>query len=316
MIHEWRMRGMLRAFHEETLPGAARTRNAAHVECCPRCATELQRLRRTDTLLGTSRPPAATLSPAVSQAIQQRALIESGVLRRRTRGRRLAMGGLVAGALFAATATVSLGWKRPAVVGQRAGGAIIERVEQPFPERASAMASGAASALDAAPKDSGPIAVAPGKARITPPRRSARRGRARMPLRVAAFSRRTRYGFARRGAVVAAGADPARQPSVQLASRVEDGSASSTLAEAPEPATPAVRPDTAVGQLLVLVTTAPPEVPITVRQAAPETPGYARAASVRQDPTGTLVRSECTVSSEKDGWKLVLSALPQGEAPR
>ncbi len=73
----------------------------------------------------------------------------------------------------------------------------------------------------------------------------------------------------------------------------------------PENAAEAEEPES---RLLVVATAVPPLLNVGVRQAPPETPGYAQAAAFRPDINQQPVWAQCTLSSEQTSPEVVLIA--------
>lgn len=132
--HRARMARRIAAYHTGDLNPAACEAVSRHLAACPHCSEELRGLEETDRLLRGAAPRVASLPPDTSRALFARALDESGVLRRRTRG---------GWQLYA--------WATPAVLVLLGGGLAVRELCRPDPLPAKRLAVGTPAKRPAPP---------------------------------------------------------------------------------------------------------------------------------------------------------------------
>lgn len=268
IAHGCRQRGRLLAYHEGDLSRAHRMELEAHLRECGQCRTLLRKLEETDTLLLASRPSAAPLPPAVSQALLQEALTRSGA---RSRPRCWGMWS------FAASLGCLLAFSTAAI--HRA-------VPGPRPEPPTVTAS----AL--------PVSPLPRPTQAPDPTRQA-------AVHLAQFvdsERPVSAHVVRKRRVP--GRKRARFDLPRLASRVEP--AVRKPAAPPHKPEPAAEPQVPVSQLLLVVHEVP-RLDVEVRELPEEAPGEACATSAVQDVYGRVTQKEVKVSSSDLEPEVVLT---------
>jgi hypothetical protein len=303
VIHRWRMRRALLAFHEGELTGKKRFALELHRERCPACDAVLRRLVETDRLLAAARPETAALSPDSAQCVLERALAGAGTPRRSAWRPAVAAGGLALALAIALAAAIGPAWVSGPPL--RRPPAEMTIVPAP-PDTVGSLADPGAQRR----RQQRPAAVDGARQAARPEEATPAAERSRVRKRRHHKPRRRSAVICRRGAPVSA---------LRLGEKVPTGPAASSNGPSPESRwEPAEIVDCEqlaqsepqpAGQMLVMLTAGHVEDLVTARQAPEETPGYARAAALRPDASGELIWTQAIVSSAQPATVLALRTL-------
>jgi hypothetical protein len=328
-MHRFPDRRNLQSLADGEASGGEAERLRRHVTECSSCSEELTRLERLGALIQQSRPAAEEMTRAEAAEVFHAALAQSGVLRRRKSVLWRAAWS-VAGLTAAAGACFVLMPRPRAIVAHHSAPPVEEGRERARRARDGAYfklpkpptrdpAGGARTVREApAPKPQTGIVVPaePARRLAAAPKREPRRAPARPPRverpllitavpdepeAVALPHPELRVAFGRGTPVGAESRAPGRadETAVLQADALADGD------RAPDAYVLAKRPRS--GQT-VFAAFKQPDVPLSVRVAGEETQGYARVSALRVSGT-TLVRTECTVSSESPEPNVVITTV-------
>jgi hypothetical protein len=277
MIHSWRTRRLIRAYHEGDLPRGQEEALRNHLTACADCREVLKKLQDTDALLMGARPVVTALPSQETRVVLARALAQAGVIPAPQRSWRGVWG------VAAAVSIATLGTSAFVVPGERAA---FDPLSDPVSTSAPSDVAPELSPLFAA---EAPDEVLPVDGAVTPrtPARTVYRRR----------SRGTRISVAR-----------AAEPAEALAEDVPSAAPTSyeyvdAVPEMPQPR----------ATLFFVVTDARDLGLESVQggnEAAVRETGYAEASTSFRDACGRVTCQEVTVSSDDDTPTIVLTGQP------
>jgi hypothetical protein len=327
-MHRFPDRRSLQSLADGEVPGSEGERLRRHVVECSPCTEELRRMERLGALIQHGRPLAEEMSRAEAAEVFQAALTQSGVLRRRNSllwRAAWSVAGMTAavGACF-----VLMPRSRPIVPHQRPmrmqEGSVRERHAsgnvylKPPAQPLRALPRGTKSvraATRAKPRLNGVVPAEPAT-RIASawgrePRKVAARPRVERLPRIAAALREREAPAAPRPEVrVAFGRGTPAVAETRGASLAEETAIlqeRGLMYRYPPSDVEVLAKQGRSGQTL-LASFKEPDVPLSVRVAGEETQGYARVSALRVSGS-TVVRTECTVSSESPEPNVVITTV-------